>query len=303
LTLSLLEKQPYPGYPADYLLARLGGRLAAPTIGRQAGENEPSTPATAEGTGWTDLQKEVRWLHRQMNSDLRLDIEPVLTMFEIHTLVFCLRYLDRGDPARIRELLRFSLMRREIKACLRRATGREMAVTGIVGILSEMDERFRGLEKIWREEGLGRFEAAMRGAIHDYFLRKRPTPPVGRFLTSLIDLRNLLSLYKNLHWGVGAPPPFTAGGSIPPGKLRKIHLHGDKAAIAAELGEGRAESAVDTLFFRSLTRELRRQGREMSPACRVLDYLWRRHLEARNLRLFTLGRELPAELLETELVR
>ena len=136
------------------------------------------------------------------------------------------------------------------------------------------------------------------GAIHGFFV-------------SLIDLRNVVTLYKHLRWGVDDAAAFIPGGTIEPIRLQQASANKDAAYLDALVRRiaGRAapplaasESALETVLLTSLTHQLRKTGGDSEGVGLILEYIWRVYVHARNGALLLHAGSLGANALERELI-
>ena len=137
-----------------------------------------------------------------------------------------------------------------------------------------------------------------------------PLHPVLReFFRSVIDMRNLITLAKQIRWQLNEPVAFIRGGEIPPERLGKALEEGTArvsppcSAHCPDMGTlPAAPGNPEPLLLRWLTRKVRRLGRDPLGIGLVLDYLWRCFVEAHNLSLILQCEDLERETVRAELI-
>jgi hypothetical protein len=147
---NLLRDDAGSGYPPAYVLARLHGRRAALVVPRAAA----SADAGSDEQIWRAFLDELGWLFRQMDARLRDANAPLFALFEMKTIVLCLRNaaLDRVQSQR--RLLESSLLSAPLRNILgqRRHVGAIVAALG--GALGTMSRAFLDLDSRYFEAGL-----------------------------------------------------------------------------------------------------------------------------------------------------
>lgn len=302
IALGLLEPREGYGPPADYLYARVAGRRSA--LVKTWSPLPAALPGAADPRG--SCRAELAWLWDSMNNRLRSCFAPVFEYLELRTWLLCLRWRGAGEAETVTALLAGSLLARPIRTALLRETELDAAVEASARLLAAADPAFAGLAALYAEQGPGAFEQA----VVERFLQrleKAPLHPlIGGFFAYLIDARNLVALYKHLRWGVRRPPPRLSGGNLGAARLDQLWRRGDSAALlelAGQLAGARVTGPeLESALLAGLSRRLRRQGREPLQPGVLLDYLWRCHVEARNLELLRRAAGVPEELLARELI-
>jgi len=317
--LELLRPMESRGYPTDYLLARIKGRrlelisdwrsLAAadPLEALRTGRYIGVSGGAPEAAVWMKFLTELDWLYRQMDERVRDRFAPVFFWFELRTLLISLRFLRGGDGRKVTELLATSLLAERVKRVLKGKAN--AAVDALISRLKAVAERCWRLRGIYRDVGAREFEDQLLAFYLEQVAGAAPQPLIGEFFRALIDMRNLLILYKRLRWNIGKPAAFVKGGDIGRSKLRNIAERGELAEVTQlilslpGMGEPPASREnVEHLLLGWLTRRVRRWGREPADVGPILDYLWRCYLEALNLGLLIHGRGMEPELLAGEVV-
>lgn len=318
---SLLRREQRPGHPPEYLYSRVRGRRSK-LIRDWRAVLRDATPAqhlasaeyrgfvrdrTLEGM-WGSLLTEHAWAFGQMDEELRCRLAPYFLYVELRTLCMCLRHRSAEHEQEVNGLLDPSLLSRELKELLRSAA--------LPGLLVELEERFsalsplfRGLSARYADAGLRSAERFLTDAYLEYVLTLPLYPVLRGLFIRLINSRNLLLLYKVLRFGAKDPATFIPGGTIAPDQLETALQRDDLFAVLPLLRQatGIALSEPDltrleTALYRSITKHLRREGRDPLGMALVLDYLWQCSLEMTNLSLLFAGKDQGREEIAAELV-
>lgn len=303
------------GYPADYLRGRISGRkgglitewerllsAADPLQGLALEEHSD------EGI-WRRLLREHAWMWRQMEPKLRLAFAPYFTLVELQTLVIVLRLKQAGGGERIAQLLEQSQLNPAIKARLLEEEEQEAAIARLVPLLGAIDRKFFRLDDAVREGGSSGFELRLADIWLEQQAGRRMHPVMDTFFRLTIDHRNLVAVAKHQRWGITASPAIIRGGRLLPSRLEDAAQRGDGAALGEmvrqAVGQEVSKDQIDRpepLLLAALTREVRQMGRcddEIGP---ILDYLWRRFIEARNLGVLFHGIRLERDMVRAEMV-
>jgi len=319
--MGLLTEHGGSGVPLPYLLARIAGRRAFLVADWQqvlaAAEPLASLPPSpyrlapeggAEEGLWRGLQHEYAWVHRQMGRRLQVIFEPFFLPLELRTLFMALRLRFRGEEGRtLEDLLPFSLLCAPVKRLLREVTDLPAILAGVGGHIDFWPGAERILPEVLQRQGMEGCEEQLVDACLGHAAMHHLHPAVALFVTRLIDMENIVALAKHLRWRM-TEHGFIEGGSIGTALLRAAagdregeqvrRLMGRMPGVGADL----APAELVPLLAARLGRLLRRQGREPGGVGLILDYLWRRLVETRNLSLLLHGRDLGRETLEQEVV-
>ncbi len=267
---------------------------------------------TSDERIWETLLQELQWLHRQMSSRLRATFAPVFVLFELKTIILCLRNKAIQKSVNIEILLSRSLLAERLQQLLRRETDVRSTVATLADALSSTAEGFAALESAYAQDGLKGLENNLTRIYLQYIRKQRLHAVIKKFFLSFIDLRNIMLLYKQLRWEVENGTPFISGGTIEPSRLQELLARKDLAELDTlvtsvtglkTLTIASTEGAVETALLASLTQKLRKLGRENEKVGLILDYIWRIYIQARNLAVLYHGKELDADTLERELVQ
>lgn len=310
------------GYPADYLRARLRGRaeyliadwdrllaVADPALSLPPAPWRDRTPRSEEGV-WRGALREFTWVYGQMEPRLRERLAPLFCWFELRTIILVLRLREGGDDPRADTLLDESLLAPGVRRALRGGGNLGEAVAATGNLFAEENEKFRGLAETFRREGRPGVEGELVTLWLEGVAAERLHHPLGELFRRLIDLRNVVTLAKELRWRPTASPPFVRGGSLSPALLGEIATRGEPEALLPLLGRlaGRGvgewtAANPEPPLLEAVTGEVRRWGREAGGIGPILDHLWRCYLEARNLGLLVHGGDLDRETIRRELVQ
>uniref|UniRef100_A0A831U456 V-type ATP synthase subunit C n=1 Tax=Geobacter metallireducens TaxID=28232 RepID=A0A831U456_GEOME len=311
------------GYPADYLRGRLRGRrayfvsdwegvLAAadPLAAVPASPWREPLPDRSEGGMWGGALREFVWVYGQMEPGVRRTFAPLFAWFELRTLLLVFRNLAAQDVSRAGALLGESLLDGRVTRRLSAVRDLAEGVEALVSLLVLKKAKFGLLRQTFAEEGLPGFERELATLWLEDLAARRLDHPLAELLRRLMDLRNMVILAKVLRWHPKAPPSFVRGGTIPFRCLGELAGRGEPEELLRLLerlsGREVARRALlnpEPPLLEAITREVRRWGREPGGTGPILDYLWRCHLEARNLGLLVHGGELDRETIKREMVR
>jgi vacuolar-type H+-ATPase subunit C/Vma6 len=321
--MNLLQSPEGSGYPAEYLIARIRGRrawlvkewddvLSGPVPAESmlpAYYGALAAEYAKEGV-WKRMLQEFRWVYLQMNRGLRHIFNPFFLYSETKTIVLCLRHkIEKETTTESDDLLSFSLLSGEVKDVLMREADLPL-------ILEEFAKKFLspggkpvGLKEIFTQEGLKGIEEKLVSGFIDQIIASKLHPALNDFFVFLIDIKNIMILYKYDRWDVKTDPVFIQGGSISESILGKaiqdrgisriIRLVHQRTGISVK---DPAASEIETTLFAGLTKYIRVKAREDTGAGLILDYLWKISIEARNFSILLYSRDFEKANLRKELV-
>lgn len=296
--LRLLTEAPGPGYPADYLSARIQGRRG---VLRAAVNAIPAKALTADRDDsryWELAAAERFWLFRQLDRELRAALAPFFVFFELGAVARALRYLAGEKPGDADRSLQTSMLAPKIRTVLR---GRE----GVAEVLARLERSpaglllsLAGIRESYREGGLQRCEEALRSRFLTQALARVQQDDLVLFFRAMVDIRNMLTVAKFLRWRPDPAPVLIPGGQVSlPGSAQRTTAemlarmvrrwtHG-QAPAGDQLRPEHLEPILQEHLLRRLTRRRRSGG--VAAAC--IEYAWRGHAFARecSLRLHTAG--------------
>ncbi len=325
--LNLLITPETDGYPTDYLLARIKGRrpyifkdwdelilsplpieyLQKTRYGEFLGEY------SKEGI-WYHLGSEYRWLYRQMNRRLREDFYYVFVYLELKRIIQCLRYkIQKGGNREIHKLLSVSLISKDLKTLL---IDKSDPLTIIEGL-----ERagLTGLKQAFTERGLSGLEEVVVDCFFKETSIVRLHPLIRSIFSYIIDSINITILYKYLRWSVKTTPIFIDSGGFSKETVLKLWadsptakriLNTKETHLIAKLMhrltgiyiETITPSNIETAMKKGLTKKTETMRREGSDTGIILDYIWRRYIEAENLNIILHSEGLDSEAINKELI-
>jgi vacuolar-type H+-ATPase subunit C/Vma6 len=207
----------------------------------------------------------------------------------------------------VNELLTFSLLPDAIREALHRTAEASAAVAAVTESLMALSARYLELKGRYASGGLRAFEEALVRIFLEERVRDGGHPTVRAFFADVIDLRNVLTAYKHVRWEMEqAPAPCISGGRIPTKRLHDWVQAGNTEDLSGLTGRepsGGEAVSVEVSLLRDLTLRLRQAGRGLDAVGPILDYLWRRYTEMRNLRVLYFGKAIGPERLAVELIR
>lgn len=299
------------GYPTDYLLARVRARRAALTAEWSAIRARGLAAGVTDDVIWERFLRELGWLRNQEDRRLRTSVDPMFGLFELKTVVLCLRNKAVQRNADIARLLAASQLADALRRTLLHARDVPEAVASIAVALEPAADDASSLRRSYAEAGLKGFETRLTRKYLGSMCSARLRLPVRDFFASFIDLRNLMTLYKQLRWEIADAEAFMPGGTIDIPRLQRISAARDMAGLDLLVREvaGRAapplataEGSLETILLGSLSRRIRSLGRGEDPVGMVLDYAWRVYIHARNQSLLLHAAHLDSAGIEKELV-
>jgi len=307
--MQLLRDITSDGFPTDYVIARVRARRASLTLESQAVLARKAPPSTSDEVIWDGLLAEYAWLYEQADTRMRVHLAPVLALFELKTLVLCLRNIDAGRKEEVDRLLRHSLLAERIVGALRAPGDLHTALAALAEAAPEV---LGALAGAYNTGGLKAVEDRLVRSYLAHAMKGGPAPPVRAFLVAFIDHRNLMTVYKRLRWKIeDEEPAFIGGGSLAIARLAEASALGATAKFDALVREvaGRAapslaasETALETVLLRHLANRLREDAWEGGNVALLLDYLWRLYVAARNRALLLHAAGEEAAVLERELI-
>jgi hypothetical protein len=308
--MELLEKEPDRGYPTDYLIARLRGRRPGlikdwGVVIANRGQAERNLPERFRAGLRAGLEKEFRFVYRQMNDALKKIFYFYFCDFELNTLFCALRLKTKsGREERISNLLENSILSVPVKCALQGGGPVQSSLERLEEIFKS--EEIVGLSSFYLKGGLREVERRIKDFILEQGVKEASDPVIKSFFIYLINSRNILIAYKMARWGIGGDPGFLPGGDIGEERLRKA-LDRDLAGVvslARDFSGVKNENAAEitVILLHGLTLLSNIWRKESYDVGFMLDYLLRLRLEARSLGLTLEGDTLESELLRGEMV-
>ncbi|HEY5674458.1 MAG TPA: hypothetical protein VIR78_12180 [Malonomonas sp.] len=300
--MKLLREIAIVGAPDDYLYARIRSRRAALDTSGRGSWSGPAEPRLA-------LRAEYRWVYSQLNQRSRRKLLPLFEYAELRTLVIALRYLAAEEHSEKTAQLQLSLLQPQLRKLLLGTEPISVVLSALQRMLAADYPYFSGLLETYLRQGPGGLEQALLGGCLQRAVKTTRCRPVRELLVYLLDMRNLLAVYKHLHWQVTAPPPLLSGGELETALLKKIWAAGDLSGLlnlvvkrAGQPGDPE-KTGVEDFLLQGLSSKLRRGGREPLQLALLLDYLWRCQLAARNRGLLLSDAVVPVRPLPVEVAK
>jgi len=309
--IELLRDIATDGYPTDYLLARVRARRAVLAAEWSAIRARGLPAEVTDDAIWEGFLRELGWLRGQMNRRLRTGVDPVFGLFELKTVVLCLRNKAVQRNAEIARLLAASQVSDALRGALLQEADVSTAIVPIAVALEPANEAASSLRRAYAEAGLKGVETRLTRNYLGQMNNARLHPPVREFFAAFVDLRNLMTLYKQLRWEVVDAEAFLPGGTIDLARLQRISAARDTAGLDLLVREiaGRAappiataEGSLETILLGSLSRRIRSLSREEDAVGTVLDYAWRVYIHARNQSLLLHAAHRDSAEIDKELV-
>lgn len=313
-----LSDPPQRGYPEDYFIARLRGKRQRlirewdrVIYGRDVSEYfRLSDYEFYGGSPWMELLRRYKWLYAMMNERFREMFCPYFIWIEFKTLLVCLRYIKAGYREKAERIFRYSLLSERIKDILVSTHGFDRIIEALSSYLMQVNKDFGVSYNIFLEKGFGSYEIYMNNSLLKYLssIKLQDEP---RFLISrLIDIRNLLNLYKSIRWNVNVPVEFIPGGTI---KIRDLESMWKDKQFAPVLNTVRKTfplpqystpggAGIEDSLLKGLSILLKRLSYKPGFIGLVLYYLWSLFVELRNLGTVIEGVDLDRTTLLTEMI-
>jgi len=279
--MKLLRNIDTAGAPDEYLFSRIRCRRAALDTSGRGSWSGPAEPRQA-------LRAEYHWVYAQLNRRTRQKLLPLFEYVELRTLVIALRYLAAEEHSAKRAQLQLSLLQPQLLKLLLESEQMTTVVSTLELLLVAEYPFFAGLLETYLRQGPGGLEQALLGGCLQQGVKSSSNRQVRALLVYLLDMRNLLAVYKHLHWQIPSLPPLLTDGELDPSLLEGLFRAGDRSGMlklmAKRAGQtGNPEAiGVEDFLLQGLAARLRHAGRDPLQLGLLLDYLWRCQLTARN---------------------
>lgn len=296
--MELLQRTEDRGYPADYLLSRVRSR--------KIGYRDSIAAESPEGL-WKRLLIEYKWVYLQMNNQMRNTFNPFFLYHELRTLIFCLRFKYSGEKDKAEEVLRFSLLSKGLKGSIKGDSRIISAIEDIERAFLPLSQGFSGISEIYIKDGFRGVEQKLTDVYLGYVINTGLHPVMRVFFIHLIDIRNIISLYKRLRWGLWDYPSFIQGGSIHEQRLSRIFKEQNASGLASLVSnltgtriEKLAATNIESSLLKWVTVLLERSGRDPLSAGVIMSYLWRCYIETMDRSIILYGRGINSDAVEAE---
>ena len=308
--MNLLAELPQHNYPTDYLLARIKGRKSSIITDWTVYRSMPLPEHFTQKEIWHLLLQEFRWVYLRMNKELRTTAAPLFFYFELRTLILCLRFKIGLEDEKCGELLTASLLPNTVQTILKNGTGADNILYGLANYFTAISNRFTELPETFQQEGLKGIERMLLRCYLEYIVATKLHPVIKTFFKHLIDFHNIMGLAKCFRWEITTPPSFINGGTIPSQRLTKSLSRGTFTGVAFHRKPrltrpitGEELALLEISLLRDLTKYQQRSGRNPTSMNQIIDYLWRRYIETRNIGLITHRSAISEDLLAKELIQ
>jgi vacuolar-type H+-ATPase subunit C/Vma6 len=268
-------------------------------------------PGLTDERIWRRLLDEVAWLYGQMDRSLRRRVAPVLELFELKTIVLCVRDRAAHRATEVEGLLAGSLLSGALTQVLRTAADVRAAIAGVTGLVASVAPPAAQAASGYAAHGLRGFEDGLVRGYLAHVATRSLDPAVARFFAAFTDLRNVMILYKQLHWDAPDALAFVPGGALGTAPFATALAGRTETAVAEiarratglkTLPPAAGEGALETVLLSCLAGGLRGAARGGEAVPVVLDYLWRRYAEARNSAVLLHAASLDPAVVERELI-
>lgn len=298
------------GYPTDYLVARVHGRRAELRAAASGARATRFAAAVSDAAIWDAVIAEFDWLRRHMRPHLRATFAPVFTLFGIKTLVLALRDKAAERHAAVERLMGHELFAEELRRAVVRAPDVGTSVVALDDAFAPLLGRAGNLAGAYGEGGLKGLETRLMRDFLAQVVDDRLHPAIRRFFVAFIDLRNLVTLYKQLRWNFQDVAAYVPGGSLETARLVEASAGSDRASLDAlvrevtgiripELGAG--DVALESRLLSHLSRKLRKASGDGDVEL-LLDYLWTVYVRARDEALRLHAGDADEATLQRELI-
>lgn len=279
--MQLLNPIPPSELPAEALYARLRSRraeLMARSVSLDVNLTQPEL----------ELRSVFDWLYRHLNQKLRRHLNPYLEVLAMRQLILVLRYRMAGElppPA----LRRTCLLHPGLLDRIWSEADPPRLVGWLQVALMDNYSFLKDLDRAYRQQGPGGVERQLGMGILVHARSETVSGIVQWLMIRLIDLRNLMTLFKQWHWQVQRSPPLVSGGQLSCQELQQIWERQDTARlrrlVARDTGlilDSQHSRAAEQSLLTGLSRQLHKAGRDPLGPGLILDYLWRYQVWVHN---------------------
>lgn len=286
---SLLDQCNRPGYPPDYLVARIRGRMDRREDDVHGEPTGGSRYLADDTVIWDAAAKARRWIYLQMDGNLREILVPVFVHFELRTLVLCLRTLESRQAEFRMVDLEHSLLAKGLKNIfLSPATPAEV-IGRVEKFMGDSAFAMNGLVASYGEGGVQGCEEFLRRRFLEQGVAVRRHPAVTGWFRKLIDLRNILTMAKCLRWQVDPTPGLIKGGHLGLRAANQFPAEANLEKLVQRFtGGGKLTTAelhpvkLGPLLHDHLSQQMARRMRSPEPVECCLGYLWHGYAGSRK---------------------
>ena len=309
--MEFLKKVKEGDYPTDYLLTRLRIRRASLAKDWDAlvGQGIDSIAGRSEGDIWESLLRDYHWVYDRMNKRLHEIFRPFFLYVELRTIIICLRYKKAADKNKIKNVLLLSLLSEELKYTIEDSEDIFPLLERLEGLFAAFLHRFKGLKKLYDEKGLKDVENLLVNSYVEHMMSINIHPILKIFFSYLVDMRNIITLYKYLRWDITRYPVFLHSGTIRERRLGRIfekHQPSEIGNMMHMLTHMKTPELtgrnIEDMLMKGLSSMLKNMGKDPLSLGVILEYLWIRYITARNLNTILYGRGLQNDLIAGEII-
>jgi hypothetical protein len=300
-------------YPTEYLVARLKGKSNQFPSDWSFITTHPDPLSILRNypvQEYIDLFQEAgpyyftynqyRWIMSQMNRSLLRVFKPFFFYLQIQEIIIILRLrLHGNNEERLRSSIQFSLLEDELCKALIRSTDFSSTLKTVEYFLQEQSPLFNNFAETAMETGWQAAEQALMNHSLISALSLASHKSIRQFIKLLIDKTNLVAQSKTHEWNIRFPPEPISGGNIPAKYLSKIFTQKKSLYITQFYPRLKYDFSstreLERLFLLEITSSLRKKKISGSSIDYLLFYLWRLHINSRNISLLFTGSKIGTE--------
>jgi len=304
---NLLEEPLQRNYPEEYLIARIRGKRVRLIKDWEGLLSSPDISGLIRSygyisAGWSGLLKRYRWIYSEMNNRLRTLYWPYFVWIEFRTLFISLRYLKGGYIEKAQDILNISLLSQEIKRLMVSGGDFDSAIKELVNLLGGFYKGFLSAEERFLKKGISGLEIFMNNTLLEYLRFFKLDEPLRSFILYLIDMRNIINLYKSIKWNIPLQD-FIRGGRISHRILEELKNKGSLTGVLEIVRSMTGFSGeVEDSLLKGLGRMLRKMSYEPDGKGLILYYLWCLYIENRNAGTVLEGLDIERTYLRDEII-
>lgn len=287
--LNLLSTIRRSGYPGDYLVARIHGRIHRQVASREEGFDNQGMYHANDRFIWDKASEERQWLYQQMEVKLRKALAPMLLYFELHGLILGLRELEAQNSSVAGGVLAQSIMAERFQKNIVSAATPAAVVANIEKFLATTSLSMRGLAAAYRDGGLQQCEQMFRARFLEQAAVLSMHGVVAGFFRIVIDLRNTMVMAKALRWGRKDPQPLISGGNMRLLKKDRVPAeHVLRKMVKMATGREQLSSSelqpvqLESLLDQHIAKVMNRQMRSFDPVECCSGYVYHCYVTARR---------------------
>lgn len=266
------------GYPSEYLVARIHGRVHA---GFPCTHMENKREDETDSVIWNAAGDERCWLYGQMEWELRKILAPLFVYHEINTLIAGLRRITAKQPQSRDDHLGYSLLAEGLKKIILGMGSAKEAVASVEKFMAGLPMHADGLSRAYTERGVQGCEELIRTRFFQLAPGSCDHPEVVGFFRTMIDMKNIILVAKHLHWKLPGAPLLIKGGQVKVLRKDSAPTEGDLRLLVRRVVGGQGASAqelnpvaLEGVLEEWLAGRMRRLMRSMNPVRCCIGYIW-----------------------------